>query len=159
MRGATKSFFQDLRHIPASLPSKFCNDPLHPERPITPTNSKTFELYSLCVKNHFDLLTLSIKSSLYLALTRWVYSKSKRFMSSFLEQSIINVSYKLLGIGFNFYQWYENDAACWKTCEIFPRGTRTDRAFRDKGNGLRGMMVGMILKRSRFSLRVGILVF
>lgn len=76
-------------------------------------------------------------------------------MSSLLQQSIINVSCKLLGINFDYYQCYENDAARWKTREIFPRATRTDRAFRDKGNGLRSVMVGMILKRSRFSVRLG----
>lgn len=55
VRGATKSLFQDLRHIPASLPSKFCNDPLHPKWPTSSTSFKNFELYSMLTRNHFDL--------------------------------------------------------------------------------------------------------
>lgn len=68
-------------------------------------------------------------------------------MNGLLEQSIIYFSAKLLGIGFDCYNMYENDAASWKSREIFLCATRTDIAFRDKGNGLRWMMVGMILKR------------
>lgn len=93
VRGATKSLFQDLRHIPASLPSKFCNDLHHSKRPITPTNSKNFELYAAPFTNHYDFYTLDRKPSLFLELTRWVQSKSKRFISNILEQSIISVSY------------------------------------------------------------------
>lgn len=103
VRGATKSLFQDLRHIPASLPSKFRNDLPHLKRPITPTNCKNFELYIVPFTSHCDLYTLDLKCRLSLEVTRWVHSKSKRFMNNLLEQSITNVSYQVLGIGFDCY--------------------------------------------------------
>lgn len=46
---------------------------------------------------------------------------------------------------------HESDAMPWKTNEIFLCATETDTVFRDKGNGLRDGMVGMILEFSKES--------
>lgn len=70
VRGATKGLFQDYRHIPASLPSKFCNDPLHPEWHITHTNCKKIELYNILLTNHSDLLPLTVSLANPWKLTR-----------------------------------------------------------------------------------------